>query len=87
MKRYSMKDITAETVIKTREYGIRQCQACIDEAVSGKVWVNDLEKYINHHSSDIAKYESGYYDNALHFLSKAIYLQFGESVPIMSKEG
>ena len=85
MKRYSMKDITAETVIKTREYGIRQCQSCIDEAVSGKVWVNDLEKYIDHHNSNIAKYESGYYDNTLHFLSKAIYLQFGESVPIMGK--
>ena len=47
MKRYSMKDITAETVIKTREYGIRQCQACINEAVSGKVLVNDLKKYID----------------------------------------
>ena len=80
-----MRDITAETVIKTREYGIRQCQACIDEAVSGKVRVNDLDKYIDHQNSDIAKYESGYYDDTLHFLSKAIYIQFGESVPIMSK--
>ena len=85
MKRYSMKEISAEKVIKTCEYGIRQCKDCIDEALSGKVRVNDLEKYIDHRNSDIAKYESGYYDNTLHFLSKAIYLQFGESVPIMSK--
>lgn len=85
MKRYSMRDITAETVIKTREYGIRQCQACIDEAVSGKVRVNDIDKYIKIQQADIGKYESGYYDDKLHFLSKAIYLQFGESVPIMSK--
>ena len=80
-----MKDITAETVIKTREYGIKQCLDCIDEAVSGKVLVNDLDKYIDHHNNDIAKYESGYYDDTIHFLSKAIYLQFDESVPIMSK--
>lgn len=85
MRRYSMRDITAETVIKTRKYGIRQCQACIDEAVSGKVRVNDLDKYIDHHNSHIAKYESGYYDDTIHFLSKAIYIQFGESAPIMSK--
>ena len=85
MKRYSMKDITPETIIKTREYGIKQCQACIDEAVSGKVWVNNIESYIEHQQANINKYESGYYDDKLHFLSKAIYIQFGESVPIMSK--
>lgn len=80
-----MRDITADTVIKTREYGIKQCQACIDEAVSGKVRVNDIESYIEKQKADMEKYSSGYYDDNLHFLSKAIYIQFGKSVPIMSK--
>lgn len=85
MKRYSMRDITPETIIKTREYGIKQCQACMEEAVSGKVWVNDIESYKKMQQTHMDKYESGYYDDKLHFLSKAIYIQFGESVPIMSK--
>lgn len=85
MKRYSMRDITPETIIKTREYGIKQCLACIDEAVSGKVRVNDIDSYVEGLKEKISKYENGYYDDKLHFLSKAIYIQFGESVPIMSK--
>lgn len=85
MKRYSIRDITEDTILKTREYGIKQCQDCIAEAISGKVMVNDLDKYVDHQNSDIVKYESGYYDDTIHFLSKAIYMQFGESVPIMSK--
>ena len=85
MKRYSMRDITEETILKTRSYGIKQCQDCINEVLSGKVRVNDIDSYIEMQKSHIGKYESGYYDDKLHFLSKAIYLQFGESVPIMSK--
>ena len=85
MKRYSIKDISQETILATRKYGAAQCQACIDEAVSGKVRVNDIEAYREHQQGQINKYESGAYDGALHFLQKAIYIQYGTSVPMFSK--
>ncbi len=84
-KSYRLSDMTQATIKATREQGIAQCEACIAEAESGAVFVNDLPGYIAYQRGDQEKYRNGDYDHTLHFLQRAIYIQTGESIPMMSK--
>ncbi len=59
-------------------------QRCIDEAVSGKVFVNDLDKYVTEKQQDIENYKTGNFKPWLGFWQHAIYLKTGQSVPVMN---
>lgn len=46
MLRFNGVQLTDETIQKTRKHFYDICMGCIEEAKSGKVYVNNLEKYI-----------------------------------------
>lgn len=76
--------LTPETIAKTRQYYIDNCAACIVEAVSGAVRVNDLDKYIAWNKERAERFKTGENDNTFTFIQMAVYLQTGESVPLLS---
>lgn len=59
-------------------------QRYIDEAVSGKVFVNDLDKYVIDKQQDIENYKTGNFQPWLGFWQHAIYLKTGQSIPVMN---
>ncbi len=75
--------ITTETLTLTCKWYADNAQGCIDEAVSGEVFVNDLEKYTADKLADKTKYLSGKFDPWLGFWQKAHYLQSGQSVGLL----
>lgn len=77
-------EITPETVQKTREWYADNARACIEEATAGKFHVNDLAKYVSWQRERIRESLSGEWDNTLTFVQRAVYLQTGESVPLLS---
>jgi hypothetical protein len=75
--------LTAETITATRRSIADNCKACIDEAKSGKVRVNDLPSYIVQKRHEAAGSLVGKHDHCLSFLQKAVYIQTNECVPLM----
>lgn len=75
--------ITQETIKATRQWYIDNRQACIDEAVSGEVKVNDLPSYINEMEQDKRDVGCGKWDHTLSFRQMATYIQTGECHPIL----
>lgn len=69
--------ITPETVKATRHWFAENYQACIDEAISGKVFVNNLPLYVEQMTKRKAEALSGQYDHTLTFRQKAVYIQTG----------
>lgn len=59
-------------------------QCCVDEAISGEVFVNDLDKYVNEKQQDIENYKTGNFNPWLGFWQHAIYLKTGQSIPVMN---
>ena len=74
----TLKDIQTAAVW----YG-DNAQGCIDEAVSGKVFVNDIESYTSSKLLDISNYRTGNFIPWLGFWQTAVYLKTGISVPIL----
>lgn len=76
---------TAEPVVVTKEQAIitaRQwfadnAQACIDEAVSGQLRVNDLTKYVKDQTQRIKDSLDGKWDHTLAFQQRVVYVQTG----------
>ncbi len=56
----------------------------IDEAISGEVRVNDLNTYIEWRKSNIVASLIGLSDHTVAFLQMAVYIQTGESVPLLN---
>ena len=75
--------ITGCTILATRNWYAENAQACIDEAVSGEVRVNDLATYIEWRKSLIVASLIGLSDHTVTFLQMAVYLQTGECVPLL----
>lgn len=75
--------ITEETILKTRQWYADNAQACIDEAVSGKVRVNGLSEYIEWRRQGAADTLAGKLDHTFAFIQIAYYLQTGISVPLL----
>ena len=75
--------ITQDTILKTRQWFIDNCNDCIDGAKNGDFHVNGLDEYISSNMKDINEYRSGKYDNHLGFIQKTIYIQEGVSLPIL----
>ena len=70
--------ITKEIVNQTRHWFLDNIQACIDEAISGEIEVNDLNKYIDSMLQRMDDIEEGLWDNTFTFQQRAIYIQTGE---------
>ena len=76
--------ITAETIQKTREHFADTARACIDAATKGEFHVNDLSSYIVGQQKRIADDLAGTNDHTLTFIQRAVWIQTGESVPLLA---
>jgi hypothetical protein len=78
--------LTLVDIQKTAMWYADNAQGCINEAVSGKVLVNDLESYISSMKLDISNYMTGNFIPWLGFWQQAVYLKTGECVPLLPNE-
>lgn len=69
--------LTPETIRATRQWFADNERACIAEAQSGEVRVNDLPDYIAWREESAAAALRGDYDRSLTFLQRATYIQTG----------
>ncbi|APC44287.1 hypothetical protein [Pseudoalteromonas phage PH357] len=75
--------LTKDDINKASEWYAKNAQACIDEAVKGDVFVNDLDSYVKSCEQDIENYETGNFKPWLGFWQQALYLKTGECVSIL----
>jgi len=75
--------ITQESILKAREWFADNYDACIEEAASGAVFVNDLPSYIIWREKQKAEVLAGKHDHTFTFMQKAHYIQTGESVALL----
>lgn len=75
--------LTPETIEKTRQYYADNAKACIAEAVSGEVRVNDLPRYIIWCEQRAADSLAGKSDHTFTFIQMAWYIQSGECVGLL----
>ena len=74
-----------DTINATRQWFADSAQACVNEAISGQVKVNDLDKYVQDQKRRMAEYLNGTWDHTLAFQQKATFIQTGECHPILPK--
>ncbi|ATN93450.1 hypothetical protein [Pseudoalteromonas phage J2-1_QLiu-2017] len=79
-------EITQETLLATNKHFADNKQACINEAVSGEVFVNNLEDYVKQCEERKQAYLSGDFDLWLGYWQQAYYIQSGACVPILARE-
>lgn len=77
-------EITEESIQKTRQWFADNAQACIDQAREGVFKVNDLPRYVEWHAERMRDSLAGKGDHTLTFIQRALYIQTGESVPMLS---
>lgn len=75
--------LTLEDIQKASRWYAENAQGCIDEAVSGKVFVNDLDGYVSSKKLDISNYMTGNFTPWLGFWQQAVYLKTGECVRVL----
>lgn len=75
--------LNKDDINKASEWYTVNAQKCIDEVVSGDVFVNDLESYVKGREQDIANYKTGNFKPWLGFWQQALYLKTGECVSIL----
>jgi hypothetical protein len=75
--------ITEDSINKTRQWFYDNAMACIDEAVSGKVFVTELDSYINWQKQRAESALNGENDNTFVFIQRAYYIQTGESIALL----
>ena len=76
-------EITHETILATRKHFADIDSACIAEALSGEVKVNDLDKYIKWMEQSTIDTMSGKYDHTLAFIQCALWKQTGECIALL----
>ncbi len=84
MLKFNGVQLTDETIQKTRKWFSDNALACIEEAKSGKVYVNDLEYYTKLNLEKSKEYLEGKHQITFTFLQRAYFIQTGESVPLLS---
>lgn len=72
-----MEKITQQTILATRQHFAEICDRCVEQAISGKVRVNDLDKYIQCENRQKARFLAGDSDNTFTFQQRAVWLQTG----------
>lgn len=75
--------ITDETIQATRKWFAENARACRDAAISGEYRVNDLPRYVQWQNQSIEQSLRGEWDYTLAFQQRALYIQTGESVPLL----
>jgi hypothetical protein len=75
--------LTQETIQQTRQWFADNSLACIAEAVSGDVRVNDLPSYIAWRNEQHAEALAGKHDHTFTFLQRAHTLQTGECIAML----
>ncbi|MNQ96685.1 hypothetical protein D3C85_1123010 [compost metagenome] len=75
--------ITEQTTLTTRKWFADNVQACIDEAVSGEVRVNDLPLYIKQMEARKEDCLAGAWDHTLTFKHMAVYIQTGNCYALL----
>ena len=76
-------ELTASTIREARQWYADNAVACIDEAESGAVKVNDLESYRAWRLECAADSLAGKSDHTLAFIQRALSIQTGECVAIL----
>lgn len=66
-----------QAIITTRQWFADNAQACINEAVSGQLRVNDLTKYITEQTQSIQDSLAGKWDHTLAFQQRVLFIQTG----------
>ena len=75
--------ITNDTILKTRKYYIDLANKCINAALNGSMFVNDIQEYIAQQKSYILGFQSDKYDYSISFLQRAYYIQTGECIALL----
>lgn len=79
-------ELTLETITKTRQQKIENCLSCIEEVVSGEVYINPeygFERYKEDMLEEIEQIKRGEHDHYLAFIQTAYYIQTGKCVGIL----
>ena len=76
-------EITHETILATRKHFAEIDSACIAEALSGEVKVNDMDKYIKWMEQSTIDTMNGMYDHTLAFLQYALWIQTGKCIALL----
>lgn len=66
-----------QAVITTRQWFADNAQACINEAVSGQVRVNNMASYVADHAQRIQGCLAGSWDHTLAFQQRVLFIQTG----------
>lgn len=78
-----MGQLSNESVIATRQWFADNAKACIDEALSSDIRVNDLESYIEWQRELATAAMLGYHDHTFTFRQRAWFIQTGECVALL----
>lgn len=76
--------IAPETITATRQWFYDNAMACITEAESGAVCVNDLASYREWRLQQAADDLAGKSDHTFAFAQRAVFIQTGECVPLLN---
>ncbi|MFQ3543589.1 hypothetical protein Q7A53_05840 [Halobacillus rhizosphaerae] len=85
MLKFNGVELTDETIQKTRKWFHNNCMACIEEVKSGKVYVNNIKKYIEMEKESARDYMEGKNDYIFAFVQRAYYIQTGECIALLPK--
>jgi hypothetical protein len=79
--------LTKETLKKTALWFADNCQDCIEEALSGKVRVNELTEYVIQMKQEKDQWLNldNFNNQSFTFYQRAYFIQSGESVSLLSK--
>lgn len=83
MTKFAGVELTDEAMEQARAWFVANAQACIDEAISGEVRVNDLESYIAWRREQMTAHTLGMNDHTFAFLQRAHTFQTGECVALL----
>lgn len=72
-----------QAVIAARQWFADNAQACIDEAISGQVRVNNLTSYVVDQTQRIQDCLAGKWDHTLAFQQRVVYVQTGVCYAIL----
>ena len=72
-----------QATITTRQWFADNAQACIDEAISGQVRVNNLASYVVDQTQRIQDCLAGKWDHTLAFQQRVLYVQTGKCYAIL----
>jgi len=83
MSKFNGVELTQETILECRQWFADNCQACINDAISGEQKVNDITSYIVWQTESKQNALIGKWDYTFAFLQRAHFMQTGECVALL----